>query len=1083
MELITPDLICPSAYQLLRNSSGDSGPELSFDKSASPERLFSLARVSLVEASKPILSFGCSGEDYTSSVEKLDKKKGDVKLLCSEVTCLDSKLENLQRGYDALGQENRELRCQRDAASEETDAKLSKQALTVRGLQNSLVLEKSKSKRYKDAMDGLREEITQFVGSSMESLVRKLLLSDEFHAALARVASFGINYGVKRGLRMGRTDVEFEAAVQQVSNFRAGVKADFDKALVDFPTTPFPFLSKIAATFGGTLFDVAQILPDKFIRSATSVFVAPFIVNEALEQMTELITPDLICPSTYQLLRNSSGDSGPDLSFDKSASPERLFGLARASLVATLCKQGDWFSFAKRRASSSRHSDAAIDDLRPAAGSFNMADVCRLSAHVIKLRDMPEGVLVLSGLSRVLKNRLCDLVLRVADGNVMGIHDFLSHPEWTGAEVQEEPYLDVRPTLQRLPFYCTPLLRPMLSALAQSSGSTTRPCDESDGDDDACVEILLVTPLRSAAMIPPLWNQGRSSAAPTGIMVDDAAAPSGGASRQRPSSGPAPSFRDVSGDAIHTDFFPFSAGPYYATYPEDGVAGNCEFTREEWDAPYRPTFEVLTKEVFKDPAVCKTIVDQFPTPGEMVGVKGLSDDQLTTKMSVLHCMMMSHGGELLARYRGLNQSHHEYVLSTDSRLKGYEEKVVGLTGLELQVSTLKKQVSGLNDKLATSDASFAKSKAKGKERKKKIKSLSKSLDNLHSEVARLSAALNQANIIEAERDEEILRLNATPPEFSSFFRGQFQGLVWKFLASNEFSRVQSELLSLAASAGFERGLSMHWTKDEFADISEYVAEPLSVILHLEPEKLIRPANVPIPRDTRVSSPIAKESTVTLVNAVVDGSDFEMADGAAPSKPGGVFVQGVSHVLDDVIEVTAVESERISSVPTYVVVALSIGGKGDGSVPSSTIEEVVVPPFEGRGACYAREHLLLRAWGKLTIDVLLSIQRIPSHATRPKPNGFPLGTCSIAGQASIVLLDICYDYKSIQLLPLASWLQFGFAPSALLVALPFLLLLVSSIDGLVLIPTDTSWLRNSSFIVASPINTFAFRFKIFRRCVI
>ncbi|GKC93127.1 hypothetical protein Tco_1158569, partial [Tanacetum coccineum] len=33
----------------------------------------------------------------------------------------------------------------------------------------------------------------------------------------------------------------------------------------------------------------------------------------------------------------------------------------------------------------------AIDDPRPAAGSFSMADVRRLSAHVIKLRDMPGG--------------------------------------------------------------------------------------------------------------------------------------------------------------------------------------------------------------------------------------------------------------------------------------------------------------------------------------------------------------------------------------------------------------------------------------------------------------------------------------------------------------------------------------------------------------------------------------------------------------------------------------------------------------------------------------------------------------------
>ncbi|GKB92575.1 hypothetical protein Tco_0964847 [Tanacetum coccineum] len=228
-------------------------------------------------------------------------------------------------------------------------------------------------------------------------------------------------------------------------------------------------------------------------------------------------------------------------------------------------------------------------------------------------------------------------------------------------------------------------------------------------------------------------------------MADDAVAPSVGVSRPKPSSSPVPSFRDVSGDAIHADFFPFSAGPYYATYPQDDVAENCEFTREEWDAPYRPTFGVLTKEVFKDPTVCKTVVDQFPTPGEMVRVEALSEDQLTAKMSVLH---------------------------SDSRLKGYEEKVDGATGLKLQ------------------------SKAKGKERKKKIKSLTKSLDNLHAEVARLSATLNQANVLEIEKDEEILRLKITPSEFASFFHGQFQDLVRKFLASDKFSRVQGELCYL-----------------------------------------------------------------------------------------------------------------------------------------------------------------------------------------------------------------------------------------------------------------------------------------------
>ncbi|GKB90824.1 hypothetical protein Tco_0963096 [Tanacetum coccineum] len=242
--------------------------------------------------------------------EKFNKKKGDVKLLRLEVTSLDSNLENLKRGYDTLGQENRELHSQRDAASEEvrklqsqltdakttsaslseeltrTDAKLSEKALTVRDQQNKLVLEKSKSQEYKDDMDGLREEVTQFVGSSVEGLVRKLLSSDEFHAALARVASLGINYGVERGLHMGRTDVEFEAIVQKFSNFRVGAKADFDKALDDFPTTPIPFLSKIDAASEGGLPDVAQILPEKFAHSATSIAVASSRASKAPEQVS-----------------------------------------------------------------------------------------------------------------------------------------------------------------------------------------------------------------------------------------------------------------------------------------------------------------------------------------------------------------------------------------------------------------------------------------------------------------------------------------------------------------------------------------------------------------------------------------------------------------------------------------------------------------------------------------------------------------------------------------------------------------------------------------------------------------------------
>ncbi|GKF79853.1 hypothetical protein Tco_0235421, partial [Tanacetum coccineum] len=196
------------------------------------------------------------------------------------------------------------------------------------------------------------------------------------------------------------------------------------------------------------------------------------------------------------------------------------------------------------------------------------------------------------------------------------------------------------------------------------------------------------------------------------------------------------------------------------------------------------------------------------------------------------------------------------------------------------------------------------------------------------------------------------------------------------LASNAFSRVHGELLSFAASAGFKRGLSMHRTKDEFAGVLEKMAHfaPGAKGRLVEasplPKKLARPANVPASRDARVSPPIAKESTVTpsfeslelatnvliasftvaseqneeWVNAMVDGPDPEITNGAVNAKSGSVFVQGTSYVLDDTVEVTGVGLERVSSDPSDLVVAFSAGKKGDGSLPSSAAgKEAVANP--------------------------------------------------------------------------------------------------------------------------------------------
>ncbi|GKB84219.1 hypothetical protein Tco_0956491 [Tanacetum coccineum] len=180
--------------------------------------------------------------------------------LNSRYTGLVTTRNRLQEKFDQKAgyvKENMELRSQKDAASnkvKELQTELTNARVSSIGLSEELSQTDAK------LSDQAFVEVTWFVGSGVESLVRKLLSSDEFHVALAHVASLGINYGVERGLHIGRTDAEFEVAAQKVSNFH------------------------IAAA-GSTLYEVTQVLPDMHIRSVTSVLVAPPIANENANQV------------------------------------------------------------------------------------------------------------------------------------------------------------------------------------------------------------------------------------------------------------------------------------------------------------------------------------------------------------------------------------------------------------------------------------------------------------------------------------------------------------------------------------------------------------------------------------------------------------------------------------------------------------------------------------------------------------------------------------------------------------------------------------------------------------------------------
>nr|GEW22410.1 hypothetical protein [Tanacetum cinerariifolium] len=83
---------------------------------------------------------------------------------------------------------------------------------------------------------------------------------------------------------------------------------------------------------------------------------------------TELITSDLICPSTYQLLWNSGGDYGPDLSFDKSASLERLFSSAHVLSLSS----SSYFPAMSKNDMKDRICALSVNDLKEMVKTYRI---------------------------------------------------------------------------------------------------------------------------------------------------------------------------------------------------------------------------------------------------------------------------------------------------------------------------------------------------------------------------------------------------------------------------------------------------------------------------------------------------------------------------------------------------------------------------------------------------------------------------------------------------------------------------------------------------------------------------------------
>ncbi|GJS82965.1 hypothetical protein Tco_0749506 [Tanacetum coccineum] len=211
--------------------------------------------------------------------EKLDHKTKYVKELRLEVTTLDEKLgkSQLTNAKDFTVGLLDELA--------QTDVKLADYALVVRDLQMELALERSKSQEYKDVAEGLRMEVTRFVGYGVECLVRRLLSSDEFNAALLMLC------------------------LLNVSNLLISAEAELNKALDAIPSIQFPFLGKVASVDESPLSEVTQIVREKFVRSPGSVSNVAVAVsgvsNQAPVDQTSDYSPFAGTPNLHTILLNA----------------------------------------------------------------------------------------------------------------------------------------------------------------------------------------------------------------------------------------------------------------------------------------------------------------------------------------------------------------------------------------------------------------------------------------------------------------------------------------------------------------------------------------------------------------------------------------------------------------------------------------------------------------------------------------------------------------------------------------------------------------------------------------------------------
>ncbi|GJV38331.1 hypothetical protein Tco_1410808 [Tanacetum coccineum] len=220
-----------------------------FPTLAETHRLRELSSVELSDRMSQRVNLKQQGESTVRTNEEVSRLK-------AELGGLKSKCEATEQKLSSWDKKHRKYRNERDDL-----------ALKKEKIEEELVGTKSQLEHYERQAEEIHDSIASFFQSDFTPLVRKFLKSGEFNQTFAGVLNTAISVGVEHGLRMDRTDEEFKGLTQKVSGFIPDAKEKFDRVIVAFPDTTFPFLDKVSQHSRSSLQDIARLEPDKVTSS------------------------------------------------------------------------------------------------------------------------------------------------------------------------------------------------------------------------------------------------------------------------------------------------------------------------------------------------------------------------------------------------------------------------------------------------------------------------------------------------------------------------------------------------------------------------------------------------------------------------------------------------------------------------------------------------------------------------------------------------------------------------------------------------------------------------------------------------